>query len=37
MVSRGLLFANPDAGTLGPDDEQSIIDVVIDVLKRAID
>ena len=31
MVSRGLLVANPDAGTLGPDDEQSIIDVVTDV------
>ena len=32
MDRRGLLFADPDAGTLAPDDELALIDIVISVL-----
>ena len=34
---RGLLFADPEAGQLSPDDEQAVLDAVHDHLSRAID
>lgn len=32
MPRRGLLFANPDTGTLGPDDEKAVLDLLTDWL-----
>ncbi|MGB4225830.1 MAG: phage virion morphogenesis protein [Candidatus Dechloromonas phosphoritropha] len=37
MVRRGLLFADPDAGTLAPDDEAALLDIVTRFLDQAID
>ena len=37
MERRGLLFDDPDAGTLAPADEAALLDVVVDVLNRTID
>jgi len=37
MPRRGLLFADPDAGTLAPDDERALIDIVMHVLDAALD
>lgn len=37
MERRGLLFADPDAGTLAPDDEHALIDIVMAVLDAALD
>lgn len=37
MARRGLLFADPDAGTLAPDDERALIEIVTDVLNAALD
>lgn len=36
MVSRGLLFANPDSGTLAPDDEAALLDIVTQLFDQAI-
>ena len=36
-MARGLLFADPDAGTLAPDDERALIDVVMQTLDAALD
>ena len=36
MVRRGLLFADPEAGTLAPDDEQAVIDIIMDALNSAL-
>ena len=36
MPRRGLLFADPDAGQLSPDDEQAVLDAVHDHLTRAL-
>ena len=33
MPRRGLLFADPDAGTLAPDDETAILDIISDFLQ----
>ena len=32
MPRRGLLMANPQAGTLAPDDERAVLDVLSDFL-----
>ena len=32
MPRRGLMFENPDAGTLAPDDERAIVDILADLL-----
>lgn len=37
MVRRGLLFADPDAGTLAPDDERALIDIIMQTLDAALD
>lgn len=37
MDRRGLLFADPDAGTLAPDDELALIDIVMQVLDATLD
>lgn len=36
MVRRGLLFADPEAGTLAPDDEQAVINIIMDALNSAL-
>jgi len=36
MPRRGLLFADPNAGTLAPDDENEILDILSDYLAQAI-
>ncbi len=36
MDRRGLLFADPDAGTLAPDDEAALLDIVTLIFKREI-
>lgn len=36
MARRGLLFADPEAGTLAPDDEQAVIDIVMDAITKAL-
>ena len=36
MPRRGLLFADPDSGTLAPDDETEILDILGDYLASAI-
>lgn len=36
MDRRGLLFADPEAGTIAPDDEMAIIDIVTLVFSQAI-
>ena len=36
MVRRGLLFADPEAGTLAPDDERAVIDIVMHALDAAL-
>ncbi len=37
MERRGLLFADPDASTLAPDDELALIDIVMHALEAAAD
>lgn len=37
MPRRGLLFADPDAGTLAPDDERALVDIVMAALDAALD
>lgn len=37
MERRGLLFADPDAGTLAPEDEATLLEVVADFLEQTID
>lgn len=36
MDRRGLLFADPDAGTLAPDDEAALLDIVTRLFDQAI-
>jgi len=36
MERRGLLFADPDTGTLAPDDEQAVIDIVMAAIAKAL-
>lgn len=36
MERRGLLFADPDAGTLAPEDEAALLEVVIDFLEPTL-
>jgi phage virion morphogenesis protein len=36
MERRGLLFADPDAGTLAPDDERAVIDIVMAAIAKAL-
>lgn len=36
MPRRGLLFADPDAGSLAPDDEKSILDIIDTYLTRGL-
>lgn len=36
MVRRGLLFADPEAGTLAPDDERAVIDIIMHALNAAL-
>ena len=35
MPRRGLLFENPDAGALAPDDEKAVLDLLMDWLDAA--
>lgn len=37
MERRGLLFSDPDAGTLAPEDEASLLEVVADFLEATLD
>jgi len=36
IVRRGLLFADPEAGTLAPDDERAVIDIIMHALNAAL-
>jgi hypothetical protein len=36
MPRRGLLFADPEQGQLAPDDENVILDIVLDHLKKGL-
>ncbi|WP_153108942.1 phage virion morphogenesis protein [Propionivibrio limicola] len=35
MARRGMLFADPESGTLAPDDERALTDVIFDILNAA--